>query len=149
MIDSQLTSLVPSTPLLLAYSLPLLLVSILLTLAGTFLILDRTRSFPPSYDVVSGPSKRPFYSLEGGLGGLAVGFVFGGACILIFAPALIHILTVHLSTFLSLLIPAVSSSAPHSPASFLAVWILSAALTTALGGRWKYAALAFAGLSGG
>lgn len=55
----------------------------------------------------------------------------------------------HLSTFLALLVPAVSNSAPLTHKSFVAVWLLSAIITTALSGRWKYCALSFAGISGG
>jgi hypothetical protein len=78
-----LTTLLPSTPYLLAYSLPLLFLSILLTFAGTFLTLDRSRSFPPRYDTIPGSfdrrNKTKFnWLLEGGIGGLAAGYAFGG-----------------------------------------------------------------------
>jgi hypothetical protein len=56
---------------------------------------------------------------------------------------------VHLSTFLSLMIPSLSSSAPLSSKSFLSVWLLSAIVTTFLSGRWRYCALVAAGMSGG
>jgi hypothetical protein len=74
-----LSTLLPSTPYLLAYSLPLLLSSIMLTVSGAFLTLDRTRSFPPSYDPIPGvfESTKRFWLLEGGIGGLALGFAFG------------------------------------------------------------------------
>lgn len=79
----NLQSLLPSTPYLLAYSLPLLLVSLILTFAGSFLTLDRTRSFPQKYQPIPGSfgtqkSRKQFWILEGGIGGLAIGFVFGG-----------------------------------------------------------------------
>ncbi|KAJ7705276.1 hypothetical protein B0H17DRAFT_1298329 [Mycena rosella] len=134
---STLTSLLPSTSFVLAYSLPLLFLSIVLTFAGAFLTLDRTRSFPPErYGVLPGAfeqKKRLHWLLEGGVGGLAVGHAFG----------------VHLSTFLSLLVPAISTSAPLNSKSFLAVWLLSCMITTFLAGRWRYFALTFAGISGG
>jgi len=97
----QLTPLLASTPYLLAYVLPLLFLSLLLTFSGTFFTLDRSRSFPPAnsasgggngYDFVPGsymsekPSKRRFnWILEGGIGGLAGGYVFGGDSSLIFS----------------------------------------------------------------
>ncbi|KAJ7578107.1 hypothetical protein C8J56DRAFT_969013 [Mycena floridula] len=131
-----LTTLLSSSPFLLAYSIPLLLISLLLTFAGTFLTLDRTRSFPPHYDVVPGAfsrKKRISYVLQGGIGGLAIGFLFG----------------VHLSTFLALLIPALTRNPPLTPTTFLVVWLLSAVVTTPLGGRWKVCAVGFAGIQGG
>ncbi|KAJ2926605.1 hypothetical protein H1R20_g10488, partial [Candolleomyces eurysporus] len=143
-MDSHLTQLVPSTPYALAYTLPLLIFSVLLLFAGSFLTLDRTRSFPPqstdpAYSSLPGTfdlkRKKPKFTwlLGGGVGGLGFGFVFG----------------VHLSTFLSLLIPATSSASPLSPKSFLAVWILCTIPTTFLGGRYRHAALVFAGIGGG
>jgi hypothetical protein len=80
-----LMSLLPSSSYTLAYTLPLLLSSLCLTFAGAFLTLDRSRSFPPKYDSVPGDfiaQKRPrkfHWLLEGGIGGLASGYVFGGA----------------------------------------------------------------------
>ncbi|KAL0960840.1 hypothetical protein HGRIS_005856 [Hohenbuehelia grisea] len=134
-----LSTLLPTTSFLLAYSLPLLLISSVLTFAGCFLTLDRSRSFAPRYEAIPGafeqrPKKTKFtWMLEGGIGGLASGYVFG----------------VHLSTCLALLIPSVTSSARLSRSSFLAIWILSCIPTTALAGRWKYCALVFSGISGG
>ncbi|KAJ6567766.1 hypothetical protein DFH09DRAFT_1314274 [Mycena vulgaris] len=134
---STLTTLLPSTSYLLAYSLPLLFLSILLTFAGAFLTLDRTRSFPPErYGVLPGAfeqKKRLQWLLEGGVGGLAAGHAFG----------------VHFSTFLSLMVPAISTSSPLNSKSFLAVWLLSCMITTFLAGRWRYFALTFVGISGG
>ncbi|TFK69508.1 hypothetical protein BDN72DRAFT_888245 [Pluteus cervinus] len=131
----SLVSLLSSTSYRLAYALPLLLLSVLVTFTGTFFTLDRSRSFPPRYDVLSGPkTKSVRYLLEGGIGGLAAGYLFG----------------LHFSTFLSLLIPSLSStSAPLSPAAFLAVWILSSALCCVLGGRYRLTAIGFSGLTGG
>ncbi|KAJ7049435.1 hypothetical protein C8F01DRAFT_1183301 [Mycena amicta] len=135
--DSFLTNLLPSTPFILAYALPMLLLSLLLTFAGAFLTLDRTRSFPVErYGVLPGAfdqRKRIHFLLEGGVGGLAAGYAFG----------------VHLSTFLSLLVPAISSSSSLNSKSFLPVWLLSCLITTFLAGRWRYCALTFIGLAGG
>lgn len=150
--EFPLTSLLPSTSYLLAYSIPLLLLSVVLTFAGTFLILDRTRSFAPNYDALPGAFKRArkfSFTLEGGVGGLAVGYAFGGMFPTSTCAIFNNAYPVHLSTFLSLLVPAVSTSKPLSSKAFLAVWLLSAIITTVLSGRWKYVALSFAGLSGG
>ncbi|KAL1754072.1 hypothetical protein FB107DRAFT_216445 [Schizophyllum commune] len=128
----------PSSALALAYALPLLFLSILLTFAGTFLTLDRTRSFPhPSYKAIPGsldaPKRRIAFALEGGVGGLAIGYSFG----------------VQFATFLAVCIPALTSASPLSSKSFIAVWLLPSLVPTLLGGRWKYCALAFAGITGG
>ncbi|KAF8897480.1 hypothetical protein BD779DRAFT_1667454 [Infundibulicybe gibba] len=131
-----LTTLLSSTPFLLAYALPLLLLSIMLTFSGAFFILDRSRSFPPRYDAIPGAFNSPKkfkWLLEGGFGGLATGYTFG----------------LHFSTFLALLVPTISTSAPLSSGAFTAVWLISCAVTTFLAGRWKYCALAFSGISGG
>ncbi|KAF7422881.1 hypothetical protein PC9H_011045 [Pleurotus ostreatus] len=134
----NLQYLLPNTPFLLAYSLPLLLVSLILTFTGSFLTLDRTRSFPQKYQPIPGSfgtqnSRKQLWILEGGVGGLAIGFLFG----------------VQLSTLLALLIPSVTSSSRLGNGSFLAIWIISSVLTTLLAGRWRYCAFAFIGLSGG
>ncbi|KAH6918309.1 hypothetical protein BKA70DRAFT_1088986 [Coprinopsis sp. MPI-PUGE-AT-0042] len=141
---AKLTSLLQTTPYTLAFSLPLLLLSTVLVFAGTFLTLDRTRRFAPKqepgYKAIDGlfevkPKKRRFpkWYLEGGVGGLIIGYAFG----------------VHLSTLLALVIPGTTALAPLSSTSFLAVWILSCIPTTVLGGRYRLAALVFSGLSGG
>ncbi|KAH9849519.1 hypothetical protein C2E23DRAFT_839591 [Lenzites betulinus] len=140
--QATLTALLPSSPYLLAYALPLLSLSLLLTFAGAFLTLDRTRVFAPRYDALSPPETtkiqhaeaavKRVLRLEGGIGGAAIGFVTG----------------VHFTTFLSLLIPNTTSDAPLKLGAFVAVWLLSGIIFAALAARWKYAALAFAGLSG-
>ncbi|KAJ7206457.1 hypothetical protein C8J57DRAFT_1404318 [Mycena rebaudengoi] len=134
---STLTSLLPTPSYLLAYALPLLFLSLILTFAGAFLTLDRTRSFPAErYGVLPGAfeqKKRFNWLLEGGVGGLTIGHAFG----------------VHLSTFMSLMIPAISTSSSLNSKSFLAVWLLSCVITTFLAGRWRYCALTFVGISGG
>jgi hypothetical protein len=83
----KLDDLLPSTPYVLAYSLPVLFVSVLLTFAGTFLTLDRTRTFPPRYDALPGAyekksGRKVSWLLEGGVGGLGIGYAFGGTSFL-------------------------------------------------------------------
>jgi hypothetical protein len=75
----ELTALLPSSAYTLAYTIPLLLSSLCTTFAGAFLTLDRTRSFPPKYDSILIPPSKFHWLLEGGIGGLAAGYVFGGA----------------------------------------------------------------------
>jgi hypothetical protein len=79
-----LSHLLPSACYLLPYALPLLLISIILTFSGAFLTLDRTRSFPPRYDAIPGAfdtkkAKKLHWLLQGGVGGLAIGYAFGSA----------------------------------------------------------------------
>ncbi|EIW59662.1 uncharacterized protein TRAVEDRAFT_167141 [Trametes versicolor FP-101664 SS1] len=140
--ETTLSSLLSSSPYLLAYALPLLFLSLLLTFAGAFLTLDRTRAFAPRYDALHSPETtkvqhaeavvKRIFRLEGGIGGIAVGYVFG----------------VHFTTFLSLLIPNVTSDSPLTPGAFVAVWMLSGIICAIVAARWKHAALGFAGLSG-
>lgn len=76
-----LTTLLPSTTYTLAYCLPLIFASLVLTFAGAFLTLDRSRAFPPHYESLPGlakPKRALNWYTEGGIGGLAVGYVFGG-----------------------------------------------------------------------
>jgi len=83
--NSTLSTLVVSTPLRLAYGVPLILIAIPLLLAGTFLTLDRSRSFPPSHEDIPLPGAldnakrkwRALFGLRGGVGGLASGYIFG------------------------------------------------------------------------
>ncbi|KAH8077047.1 hypothetical protein BXZ70DRAFT_963409 [Cristinia sonorae] len=132
-----LSTMLPSTSYVLIYSIPLLLVSIILAFAGAFLTLDRTRTFSPRHPLGPAPKSRicPHLIktyLEGGVGGVAAGFAFG----------------VHLATFLSLLIPKSAGYAPLNSKAFLAICILSALVCSIVGGRWKYGALFCAGISG-
>ncbi|KAI0088722.1 hypothetical protein BDY19DRAFT_1048650 [Irpex rosettiformis] len=135
----SLLSLLPSTPYKLAYTLPLFLFSLLLTTAGCFLILDRTRSFSPirSSQVASPEQQPPLFRLYplhlgGGIGGLCAGYAFG----------------VHLSTFLSVVLPNVTLASFLGHKAFLAIWVVSALVCMSLGGKWKYVALALTGISG-
>lgn len=158
-----------STPFLLAYTLPLLLLSIILTVSGTFLTLDRTRTFAPRSDVASSipgahedPKDNPSFirsflalrwvRLDGGFGGVAAGYVFGREWSLLIisscSPSYAN-LKVQLSTFLALLISNNTSSHTLTPTTFLVVWVFSVIPTTILAGRWKPFALLFIGLSGG
>lgn len=75
--------LLPSTPYTLAYALPLFLVSALITCAGAFLTLDRTRVFPKTTaaqtkHTIANPSSLSRFPLGGGIGGLCSGYAFGG-----------------------------------------------------------------------
>ncbi|KAF8735053.1 hypothetical protein AX14_002814 [Amanita brunnescens Koide BX004] len=143
----DLTALLASPTATLVYAIPLLIVSVVLTFAGTFLTLDRSRSFPPrhdktdkiiysSYESFEKRGSRQWlwwWRLEGGVGGLVEGYVFG----------------VHLATFLALMVPNISTSESLSPTAFLAVCIMSAVLSCALSGRYKIVTIVFAGISGG
>ncbi|KAI8986247.1 hypothetical protein BD414DRAFT_488111 [Trametes punicea] len=140
--QTTLSSLLSSSSYLLAYSLPLLVLSLSLTFAGAFLTLDRTRAFAPRYDALQPPDSnkvqhaealvKRIFRLEGGVGGIAIGYVTG----------------VHFATFVSLLVPNISSKPPLSAGAFAAVWLLSGIVCAMLAARWKYFALAFAGLVG-
>lgn len=139
--NGLLSAALDSPPFLLAYTIPLLIISFIIAFAGTFLTIDRTRTFAPVAELNGStpssnklnPFPRNFYLFfEGGIGGIATGFAFG----------------VHASTFLSLLIPSVTSSAPLGVKSFTATWLLSSVVTAVIAGRWKYAAFIIAGLSG-
>ncbi|KAI0714087.1 hypothetical protein C8T65DRAFT_645461 [Cerioporus squamosus] len=140
--ETTLSSLLSSSSFLLAYALPLFFLSLLLTFAGAFLTLDRTRAFAPRYDALT-PSEttkiqhaevlfKRIFRIEGGIGGIALGFVTG----------------VHFTTFLALLIPNVSTSKSLSAGAFLAVWLLSAIACSILAARWRFVTLAFAGIAG-
>ena len=87
----ELITLLPTTPYLLIYSLPLLLFSLVFTFTGTFITLDRTRTFPSRGTgavytplPIPGGSSDTFTKrklnivLEGGIGGLIGGYLFGG-----------------------------------------------------------------------
>ncbi|KAG7090472.1 hypothetical protein E1B28_009586 [Marasmius oreades] len=142
----SILTLLVSPSYLLAYTLPLLFLSLILTFAGAFLTLDRTRFFKQKDTYVDvdmpggmGSTRGRFerwFKMQGGLGGLIGGWSFG----------------FHLVTFMALVIPSLPDSKiskPLSPASFLAVYLLTSLVTAFLGGRFKYAALAMAGLTGG
>ncbi|KAJ3807090.1 hypothetical protein F5876DRAFT_48779 [Lentinula aff. lateritia] len=141
--SDSLSTLFPSSSYLLAYTLPLLLVSLILTFSGAFLTLDRTRIFRAKNDMYIMPGSlgkktkglkllKRMMVLEGGVGGILLGYAFG----------------VHLSTFLGLIIPNITSSSLSSGA-FIAIWVLSALTTAILAARYSVAALGLAGLSGG
>ena len=172
---SPVTALLESSGFRLAYALPLLLSSIIITFAGTFLTLDRTRVFPSNkgqqgsypymFDEVNSKVKKRgkktkgretswsswSYRLDGSVGGLLAGYLFGRELKLLremFLP-LTRSISVHVATFLSLYIPNTSSSSPLSPAAFLVVWMLTAIPSTLFGGRWRLAALFCIGTTGG
>jgi hypothetical protein len=54
-----------------------------------------------------------------------------------------------LSTFLALIVPNETTSAPLSPKSFTAVWVLTSIPFAILSGLFKYAAFALIGITGG
>ena len=88
--QAELVALLPTTPYLLIYSLPLLLFSLVFTFTGTFLTLDRTRTFPARgtgavYTPLPIPGssntlkkRKITWIFEGGVGGLIGGYLFGG-----------------------------------------------------------------------
>ena len=82
MATARLTNLLPTAGYLLPYALSLFFASLILTFAGAFLTLDRTRSFEPASDVFQDRQKstsRIVSSfIRGGIGGILAGFVFGG-----------------------------------------------------------------------
>ena len=81
MATVQLTGLLPTNGYLLPYTLSLFFASLVLTFAGAFLTLDRTRSFAPVGDSFQDRQKstsRLIASfIRGGVGGILTGFVFG------------------------------------------------------------------------
>lgn len=153
----ELTDLFPSQPYRLAYDLPLFALSILLAFAGAFLTLDRTRSFQPRSDPIYVPgsfnlTKRPkrgrFY-LQGGLGGVAIGYSFGRTFICVLCRNQAESISVHLSTFLVLIVPNKTNSAPLGPKSFLAVWVLTSIPFAVFSGLFEHVAFALTGITGG
>lgn len=153
----ELTDLLPSQPYRLAYDLPLFALSILLTFAGAFLTLDRTRSFRPRSDPLYIPgslnlTKRPkrgrFY-LQGGLGGVAVGYSFGRKFTCILCRNEAEGIPVHLSTFLALVVPNNTTSTPLGPKSFLAVWVLTSIPFAIFSGLFEHVAFVLTGITGG
>ncbi|CUA69719.1 hypothetical protein RSOLAG22IIIB_08641 [Rhizoctonia solani] len=118
------------SPYYFVYALPLLLLSILLLFAGTFLTLDRTRSSASSSD---DHKAAKFYRLESGVGGLAIGWVLG----------------VHMTTLIAFVILNEVETTHLSAPAFLVIWLLSAIIFTVVCGRWIYATLAFGGILGG
>ncbi|VDB85578.1 unnamed protein product [Peniophora sp. CBMAI 1063] len=135
-MSTTLEATLGSSSLLYAYAIPLLLASLVTVFAGTFLTLHRSRSFAPRHDALAlSPikSRKLKFYLEGGIGGTLVGYAFG----------------LHLSTFLALLIPNVTSQSALSSKAFIAVWLLSCILTSLLAARFEYAALSLAAITGG
>lgn len=113
LIENTVTTLVEtSTPFLLAYAIPLLLLSILVTFAGTFLTLDRTRTFAPrtdATDALPGAYKEASdesavkkwfnslrFRLDGGVGGMAAGYIFGCKSVFFISSSHISLLLYHL-----------------------------------------------------
>jgi len=123
----SLPDLLPDS-FMLVYAVPLLVASFIATFAGTFLTFDRTRSFPP----IDPPSRKIFYRLGGGVGGIIAGLLCG----------------MHLTTYLSLLI--VNRTKMHlSGVEFLVIWLLSGGLLAVVGGGWQIASGVFYALIAG
>jgi hypothetical protein len=82
MTTVRLTNLLPTNGYLLPYAFSLFFASLVLTFAGAFLTLDRTRSFAPANDVFQDKQKSTSRFIasvfRGGVGGILTGFVFGG-----------------------------------------------------------------------
>lgn len=150
MSSDRLTVLLSSPPYLLAYALPLLCISLTLGFAGTFLTLDRSRSFPAGGNEGVVPKKKKWsWMLEGGIGGLATGYSFGCKFLQSQDGTALNTLTAQLATFMSLLIPATSSVSSLSPSAFLAIWIIFCLISTPLAGRYRLVALLFSTILGG
>ena len=81
MATVRLTDLLPTSGYLLPYALSLFFASLVLTFAGAFLTLDRTRSFAPVGDAFQDRQKSTSRLIasfvRGGMGGILTGFVFG------------------------------------------------------------------------
>ncbi|THU86870.1 hypothetical protein K435DRAFT_842743 [Dendrothele bispora CBS 962.96] len=89
---------------------------------------------PQSFSFSTAQPETFRFIFNGGVGGLLIGYSFG----------------LHLTTFLSLLISnSFPSISPLSEKLFIAIWLLPSLLTTFLGSQYKYAALAFGGVTGG
>ena len=154
MVTVRLTDLLPTNGYLLPYALSLFFTSTVLTFAGAFLTLDRTKSFAPTSDAFQDkqkPMSRLIASVfRGGVGGILTGFVFGSKQSLFsFQPSRSLIILVHFTTFLSLLIPSVTLSQPLKPTPYLFVLFLSSLVTSIAAGRWKYFAFVASGFCGG
>lgn len=117
-----LIDLVPTTSYLLAYALPLLLFSLVLAFAGAFLTVDRSRSFVPNRQLSGIPgsyypskSKQFRLYLEGGMGGILIGYCFGRMFrLLLFKLSVPHISSsTRLNLFLSLDTQRVVCSCPR------------------------------------
>ncbi|KAG8826196.1 hypothetical protein FRC19_009546 [Serendipita sp. 401] len=126
-------SKVLQSPYHIVYAAILLAFSVPVTFAGAFLTLDRTRQFAPSGTAATYKEKTSKWRLEGGIGGLLGGWLFG----------------VHLSTLLALFIMNRTSSSPLGSIQFMVVWLLSGILVALLSARWKYVAIIVIGAGGG
>ena len=89
MATVRLTDLLPTSGYLLPYALFLFFASLILTFAGAFLTLDRTRSFTPVGDAFQDRQKSTSRLIasfvRGGVGGILTGFVFGSKRLLFFS----------------------------------------------------------------
>ena len=78
-----------------------------------------------------------------------MGYSFGRTFICLLCNIVTENIPVHLTTFLALVIPNESTSAPLGPKSFLAVWVLTSIPFAIFSGLFEYAALALTGITGG
>lgn len=81
--DDTFTTLLSSLSSSLVYTVPLLIPSAILTFAGAFLTLDRTRTFrkatvPPLNTPNAYDRFFAWFALDGGVGGILIGYVCGG-----------------------------------------------------------------------
>ncbi|KAG8818295.1 hypothetical protein FRC17_010880 [Serendipita sp. 399] len=121
-----IVSKVLQPPYQIVYASLLLAFSVPVTFAGAFLTLDRTRQFAPSATATMYKEKSSKWRLEGGIGGLLGGWLFG-----------------------ALFIMNRTNSSPLGGIQFLVVWLLSAVVVALLSARWKYVAIIIIGSGGG
>jgi hypothetical protein len=152
----------------LIYALAVFLPSLVVLLAGSFLTVDRTRSFENNDEGGKyGPMYKTFkprkmsetiWRFDGGLGGLLTGFLFGRALIFTITPTLHTDLSlisavsrriVHFASLLALVIANRTSSAPLSSGAFLTIWMMFSLLFAIGGARWNIVALVIIAILGG
>ncbi|KAI0072025.1 hypothetical protein K474DRAFT_1711953 [Panus rudis PR-1116 ss-1] len=139
-LDDTLSDLLRSLPSSLVYTIPLIITSLVLTFAGAFLTLDRTRTFrrptSPALTQISRNFNERFFSwftLGGGVGGIMIGYACG----------------VHLSTLLALMIPQLSGCPSLGTTSFLLTTFISGIVCAIPSGRWKLVATMLSAVWGG
>ncbi|KAF5360661.1 hypothetical protein D9756_004634 [Leucocoprinus leucothites] len=112
-------------------------------------------NFPTDYSALPGTfdknKKRKFaWFLEGGVGGLACGYTTGRESNTLALDKVLNVLNTSPCGFIPLACyPNENCVDATIPKSFLAVWIFVCIFTTLLAGRYRYAALTMAGISGG
>lgn len=154
-LNVSLFTLLPTSPFLLLYAIPLLCFSLLLTCAGTFLTLGRTRSFVSLSVRKSTSSTLPSHwttsiahLFRSGLGGWVIGYAFAGMFVVFSRYQYQPEFAVHTTSFLATMIPSVTSSAPMNPRSFLVTWLFSSCLCAPLAGRFQFITFGLASITG-